>query len=78
MLSDITCGPCEAEAIMWRDSGSRQGWGEWLVGWLFALLVIAITAQILVDLIRPLLPWIGLALLAVVATTLHVRRRDQW
>ncbi len=26
---------------MWRDPNPKQGWAEWLIGWIFTLLLLA-------------------------------------
>lgn len=59
---------------MWRDPGPRQGWGEWLLGWLFTLLLLALITQALFEMIRPMLPWIGLVILLALPLTLIARR----
>ncbi len=63
---------------MWRDPYPRQGWGEWLIGWLFTLLLLAFIAEALAAMIRPLLPWLALAGLGLFMTSLWLRQRDRW
>ncbi len=55
-----------------------ESWPERLLGWIFTLLVVAVLAQALVELVRPMLPWIGLGLVLAVATRLWISQRRRW
>ena len=59
---------------MFRDPFRRQSLGGWLLGWMFTLLMLALLAQVLVAMIRPLLLWIGLALVIALPTVVVLRR----
>lgn len=63
---------------MWRDPNPRQSWAEWVVGWIFTLLLLAFAAEALVQMVKPLLPWIGLGVLVFVSLSLWLRRRERW
>ena len=63
---------------MWRDPYPRQGWAEWLIGWIFTLILLAFAAEALAQLVKPLLPWIGLGVLVFVSLSVGLRQRDRW
>lgn len=63
---------------MWRDPYQRQGWGEWLLGWLFTLLLLAFAAEALAQMVRPMLPWIGLVVIVLLSAWMWVRSRERW
>ncbi|MDW3218636.1 MAG: hypothetical protein R8F63_08465 [Acidimicrobiales bacterium] len=49
-----------------------------MVGWIFTLLLLAFAAEALVQMVKPLLPWIGLGVLVFVSLSLWLRRRERW
>ena len=63
---------------MLRGPNPRQGWAEWLAGWIFTLLLLAFAAEALAQMVKPLLLWIGLGVLIFVSLSLWLRRRERW
>lgn len=64
--------------MMWGDPYQRQGWGDWLIGWIFGLLLLAFAAEVLANQLAPVLPWIAFAFVVFVSAAIWVRRRERW
>lgn len=60
------------------DSISRRGWGERLLGWVVVVIIVAIIVEAVLDMVRPLLPWIVVSVVVVAAVTLWRRHRQYW
>jgi len=53
-------------------------WTMKLIGLIFALVLMAALIEAFVDMLIPLLPWIGLSLTVFAIGSLWLRRRDRW
>ncbi len=53
-----------------------QDWTGRLVGLVLTLLVISTALQVLVEMIRPLVPWLGLSLIVFAGVTAWRRSHD--
>lgn len=62
---------------MWREPSSGGGL-EWIMGWMFALLILAFAAEALVATLKPLLPWLALAGLIMLSVSWWLHQRERW
>lgn len=64
---------------MWPNSGfgPRSSWVELILGWILTLVLLGVLTRALVAVIAPLLPFIGLGLLAIVSFSAAARWRNR-
>ena len=62
---------------MWHSFGPHSSWTELVLGWIVVLVLLGVLTRALVAIVTPLLPFIGLGLMAIVGLTAATRWRDR-